>query len=222
MANQISNGNTATTEPPDLKRKLALRMTFAGLMIVALLATLAVFDRLSAPDEPEVQTPRFTEPVPVPKKKSRSLSSRQSRRQRWPRMSRNRQSRRTALSRSTSRSRLWKRLRAPRFWRSPCCHALPRPGDRHKQLRRRQQHHKLAPSEHRRPLRRPSRSHLHRCASRCFLPGRRRRRGFFRIRAAGRRLLRFTSRRRVARKINAQRYSLHTGNTCSGRAVQES
>lgn len=68
MANQISNGNTATTEPPDLKRKLALRMTFAGLMIVALLATLAVFDRLSAPDEPEVQTPRFTEPVPVPKK----------------------------------------------------------------------------------------------------------------------------------------------------------
>jgi DedD protein len=68
MANQISNGNTATTEPPDLKRKLALRMTFAGLMIVALLATLAVFDRLNAPDEPEVQTPRFTEPVPVPKK----------------------------------------------------------------------------------------------------------------------------------------------------------
>lgn len=58
----------AATEQPDLKRKLAWRMGFAGLMIVALLATLAVFDRLSAPDEPEDSAPRFTEPVPVPKK----------------------------------------------------------------------------------------------------------------------------------------------------------
>lgn len=68
MARQISNGNTASTEAPDLKRKLVWRMGFAGLMIVMLLATLAVFDRLSAPDEPEPSAPRFTEPVPVPKK----------------------------------------------------------------------------------------------------------------------------------------------------------
>lgn len=68
MAKQTSNGNAVATEPPDLKRKLAWRMGFAGLMIVALLATLAVFDRLSAPDEVEPATPRFTEPVPVSKK----------------------------------------------------------------------------------------------------------------------------------------------------------
>lgn len=68
MAKQTSNGNAVATEPPDLKRKLAWRMGFAGLMIVALLATLAVFDRLSAPDELEPSTPRFTEPVPVSKK----------------------------------------------------------------------------------------------------------------------------------------------------------
>jgi len=68
MAKQTSNGNAVATEQPDLKRKLAWRMGFAGLMIVALLATLAVFDRLSAPDEVEPATPRFTEPVPVSKK----------------------------------------------------------------------------------------------------------------------------------------------------------
>lgn len=68
MAKQSSNGNAGATEQPDLKRKLAWRMGFAGLMIVALLVTLAVFDRLSAPDEVEPATPRFTEPVPVSKK----------------------------------------------------------------------------------------------------------------------------------------------------------
>lgn len=68
MAKQTSNGNAVATEQPDLKRKLAWRMGFAGLMIVALLATLAVFDRLSAPDEVEPATPRFTEPVPVARK----------------------------------------------------------------------------------------------------------------------------------------------------------
>jgi DedD protein len=55
-------------EPPDLKRKLAWRMGFAGLMIVMLLGTLALFDYLSAPDETEVSAPRFTQPVPVPRK----------------------------------------------------------------------------------------------------------------------------------------------------------
>lgn len=68
MAKQISIDNPAATEQPDLKRKLAWRMGFAGLMIVALLVTLAVFDRLNAPDEAEPSEPRFTERVPVPKK----------------------------------------------------------------------------------------------------------------------------------------------------------
>jgi cell division protein FtsN len=68
MDKRIISDNDASTEAPDLKRKLAWRMGFAGLMIVALLATLAVFDRLSAPDELEPSEPRFTERVPVPKK----------------------------------------------------------------------------------------------------------------------------------------------------------
>jgi DedD protein len=68
MDKQISGGNGASTEQPDLKRKLAWRMGFAGLMIVALLGTLALFDHLSAPDEQEPAAPRFTERVPVPKK----------------------------------------------------------------------------------------------------------------------------------------------------------
>lgn len=52
-----------------VKRKLAWRMGFAGLMIVALLGGLALFDRLtSTRDEPEASSPPFTAPVPVPKK----------------------------------------------------------------------------------------------------------------------------------------------------------
>jgi cell division protein FtsN len=68
MAKQLSTGNAAVTEQPDLKRKLAWRMGFAGLMIVALLAALAVFDRLNVNEEAEPSEPRFTERVPVPKK----------------------------------------------------------------------------------------------------------------------------------------------------------
>lgn len=60
--------DAAQAGQPDLKRKLAWRMGFAGLMIVLLLGSLALFDYLSAPDEQESQTPRFTEPVPVPRK----------------------------------------------------------------------------------------------------------------------------------------------------------
>lgn len=63
-----SGGNEMQTEQSSLKRKLAWRMGFAGLMIVMLLGSLAVFDYLSAPDESESSAPRFTEPVPVPKK----------------------------------------------------------------------------------------------------------------------------------------------------------
>lgn len=68
MGNEISSANETQTEQAGIKRKLAWRMGFAGLMIVMLLGTLAIFDRLSAPDEPESSAPSFTEPVPVPKK----------------------------------------------------------------------------------------------------------------------------------------------------------
>lgn len=64
----VSSGNEMQTEQSSLKRKLAWRMGFAGLMIIMLLGSLAVFDYLSAPDESESSAPRFTEPVPVPKK----------------------------------------------------------------------------------------------------------------------------------------------------------
>ena len=58
----------APAEDADVKRKLAWRMGFAGLMIVGLLGALALFDRLSAPGESEPAAPQFTEPVPVAKK----------------------------------------------------------------------------------------------------------------------------------------------------------
>lgn len=63
-----SEDGKSKAEPPDLKRKLAWRMGFAGLMIVALLGTLVLFDRLGAPDEAASTAPRFSEPVPVQKK----------------------------------------------------------------------------------------------------------------------------------------------------------
>lgn len=79
MAKQISGNKQPAPKPaassppappaaPDLKGKLVWRMGFAGLMIVMLLGTLALFDYLSAPEEPESATPRFSEPVPVQKK----------------------------------------------------------------------------------------------------------------------------------------------------------
>ncbi len=52
--------------PSDLKRQLLWRMGLAGLMILALLAALAVFDAANTPDEPV--TPQFSEPVPVRKR----------------------------------------------------------------------------------------------------------------------------------------------------------
>ena len=49
-----------------IRRKLLWRMGVAGLMIVALLGGLALFDYLATgPREPEYVPPRFTEPVPV-------------------------------------------------------------------------------------------------------------------------------------------------------------
>lgn len=52
----------------DIKRKLAMRMGVAGVMIVALLGGLALFDYLSKQQAPEQAAPHFTEPVPVGKK----------------------------------------------------------------------------------------------------------------------------------------------------------
>ncbi len=68
----METSQTSVTKAPaevsDIKRKLAWRMGFAGLMIVALLGGLALFDHFSARLEPDAAPPTFTEPVPVPKK----------------------------------------------------------------------------------------------------------------------------------------------------------
>lgn len=69
MAKQTRGPDEASpAEHSDLKRKLAWRMGFAGLMIVMLLGTLALFDYLSAPDVSEAPQARFSEPVPVARK----------------------------------------------------------------------------------------------------------------------------------------------------------
>lgn len=52
--------------PSDLKRQLLWRMGLAGLMILALLAALAVFDAVNTPDE--TVAPQFNQPVPVRKR----------------------------------------------------------------------------------------------------------------------------------------------------------
>lgn len=67
-SNKASAGQETSGDMTDIKRKLVWRMGFAGLMIVALLAGLAVFDYYSAPPEVVVDPVQFTEPVPVPKK----------------------------------------------------------------------------------------------------------------------------------------------------------
>jgi len=67
-SSQIDKSSDVPADPSEIKRKLAWRMGFAGLMIVGLLGGLALFDRLSAPGEPEASAPQFTEPVPVGKK----------------------------------------------------------------------------------------------------------------------------------------------------------
>jgi len=67
--NEKNNKPGAPDDVAEIKHKLALRMVFAGTMIVALLGGLALFDHYSAQPEPEVAAPpQFTEPVPVAKK----------------------------------------------------------------------------------------------------------------------------------------------------------
>ena len=67
--NEKNDQAGATDDTAEIKHKLAMRMAFAGVMIVALLGGLALFDYYSAQPEPEVAAPpQFTEPVPVAKK----------------------------------------------------------------------------------------------------------------------------------------------------------
>lgn len=68
MATSQTSNKEERGDLSDIKRKLAWRMGFAGLMIVALLGGLAMFDYISAQRDTELSVPQFTEPVPVPKK----------------------------------------------------------------------------------------------------------------------------------------------------------
>ncbi len=69
MANSQSGSTEEQSDLSDIKRKLAKRMGVAALMIVGLLGGLAVFDRLSAPNDTDSNNaPQFTEPVPVARK----------------------------------------------------------------------------------------------------------------------------------------------------------
>lgn len=67
--NEKNERSATADDTAEIKHKLAMRMLFAGVMIVALLGGLALFDYYSAQPEPEVAAPpQFTEPVPVAKK----------------------------------------------------------------------------------------------------------------------------------------------------------
>ena len=69
MATSVSGSKDAATDVSDMKRKLVWRMGFAGLMIVALLGGLALFDSMGEKPTTEPSAPpQFTEPVPVAKK----------------------------------------------------------------------------------------------------------------------------------------------------------
>lgn len=70
MATSETSNKDASADVSDIKRKLAWRMGFAGLMIVALLGGLALFDYMGEQGvtESSAPPPQFTEPVPVAKK----------------------------------------------------------------------------------------------------------------------------------------------------------
>ena len=70
MATSDSSNKESPADVSDIKRKLAWRMGFAGLMIVALLGGLALFDYMGeqSATESSAPPPQFTEPVPVAKK----------------------------------------------------------------------------------------------------------------------------------------------------------
>ena len=64
----VATQNEPAGDLSDIKRKLIWRMGVAGLMIVALLGGLALFDHLASRSEDEAPVAQFTEPVPVAKK----------------------------------------------------------------------------------------------------------------------------------------------------------
>lgn len=65
----MSNNPKTANGEDDLKRKLVLRVAFAGVLIALLLGTLAFIDYLGQPAEEVVSNgPTFTSPVPVPRK----------------------------------------------------------------------------------------------------------------------------------------------------------
>jgi cell division protein FtsN len=69
MATSRINISEEKNDLSDIKRKLAWRMAFAGLMIVGLLGGLALFDYFSNQQlDNGFNAPQFNEPVPVPKK----------------------------------------------------------------------------------------------------------------------------------------------------------
>ncbi len=69
MATSQSNVIEEKSDLSDIKRKLAWRMAFAGLMIVGLLGGLALFDYLSNQStEASFNAPQFNDPVPVGRK----------------------------------------------------------------------------------------------------------------------------------------------------------
>lgn len=68
-ATSQTDNKDAPGDLSDIKRKLAWRMGFAGLMIIGLLGGLALFDHYSGSSETETGlAPQFNEPVPVAKK----------------------------------------------------------------------------------------------------------------------------------------------------------
>lgn len=68
VAPAVGRVQGAAAGPPELKRKLVWRMSFAALMILALLGALALFDYATVPDDLQPAGQQFTEPVPVRKK----------------------------------------------------------------------------------------------------------------------------------------------------------
>lgn len=65
----MSNNPQTANGEDDLKRKLVLRVAFAGVLIALLLGALAFIDYLGQPvEEPAPSGPTFTSPVPVPRK----------------------------------------------------------------------------------------------------------------------------------------------------------
>jgi cell division protein FtsN len=67
-SDEIGSSAETPNEQSDLKRKLAWRMGFAGLMIAVLLGTLAFFDRMSSSEEPDSASARSAQPALESKK----------------------------------------------------------------------------------------------------------------------------------------------------------